>query len=272
MIENRSVPPKTILPHIHYPDVERAIEWLSGAFGFREHYRYGDPASGVSGAQMWHGDAWIMVRRSAADESTPQRLGYGTQSVTVFVEDVEAHCSRAKLAGAIIIEEPHETMYGEFQYAATDLAGHHWLFSRHAHDVKPEAWGAKVANAPGPLVSHSLPRFCYMEIPAADVKQSVAFYEQLFGWKIRNRDTDRPRFDDAPGNISGAWVVGRSPARDPGLVPYVWVRDIDASMAKAAELGAVIIQSAWEHSTGGARSGMFRDPAGNVIGLYDERS
>jgi len=44
------------------------------------------------------------------------------------------------------VEEPHETEYGEFQYAAVDLEGHHWLFSRHARDVAPEDWGAVVAK------------------------------------------------------------------------------------------------------------------------------
>jgi len=64
----------------------------------------------------------------------------------VFVEDVEAHCARAKAGGARIVEEPHETEYGEFQYAALDLDGHHWLFSRHARDVAPKEWGAVVAK------------------------------------------------------------------------------------------------------------------------------
>jgi len=59
---------------------------------------------------------------------------------------VDAHCERAKAASATIVEEPHETEYGEYQYAAVDLEGHHWLFSRHARDVSPEEWGAVIAN------------------------------------------------------------------------------------------------------------------------------
>jgi uncharacterized glyoxalase superfamily protein PhnB len=64
----------------------------------------------------------------------------------VFVEDVETHFERAKAAGAKILEEPQETVYGEFQYAAEDLDGHHWLVSRHARDLSPEQWGATVAK------------------------------------------------------------------------------------------------------------------------------
>lgn len=64
------------------------------------------------------------------------------QSLTIFIDDMDAHCARAKESGAPILEEPHETVYGEYQYAAKDLDGHHWIFSRHAWDRSPEDWGA----------------------------------------------------------------------------------------------------------------------------------
>jgi uncharacterized glyoxalase superfamily protein PhnB len=64
----------------------------------------------------------------------------------VFVDDVDARFEKAKSAGARIVEELHETCYGERQYGVEDLDGHHWLFSRHARDVSPEEWGATVAR------------------------------------------------------------------------------------------------------------------------------
>jgi uncharacterized glyoxalase superfamily protein PhnB len=140
MISNRSVPTDTILPHLSYRDVAEAIAWLSRAFGLVEHYRYGDP---VNGAQMRAGNAWIMVNEGAS----PKELGSGTQSLTIFIEDVEAHFERAKSAGVTIVEDLHETEYGELQYGAVDFEGHHWLFSRHAKDVNPEQWGATVSLA-----------------------------------------------------------------------------------------------------------------------------
>jgi uncharacterized glyoxalase superfamily protein PhnB len=142
MIENHSVPADILLPHIVYRDVAAAIQWLSSAFAFVEHYRYGES----SGAQMHLGDAWIMIRKARPGEAIPSQLGCWTQSLTVFVEDVEAHYKRARAAGAKIIEEPNETAYGEFQYGVEDLDGHHWLFARHARDVNPEDWGAKLAD------------------------------------------------------------------------------------------------------------------------------
>jgi uncharacterized glyoxalase superfamily protein PhnB len=64
----------------------------------------------------------------------------------VFIEDVDAHFERAKSAGVRIVEELNETFYGERQYAAEDLEGHRWLFSKHVRDVSPEEWGATIAG------------------------------------------------------------------------------------------------------------------------------
>lgn len=141
MRKNRSVPADILLPHLVYRNVAEASAWLTRVFGFEEHYRYGDP-SDPQGAQMHLGDAWIMLRTEREDSASPKSLGKWTQSLTVFVEEVDAHYAQAKAAGAIIIEELNETMYGERQYGALDLGGHHWLFSRHARDVGPEEWGA----------------------------------------------------------------------------------------------------------------------------------
>jgi uncharacterized glyoxalase superfamily protein PhnB len=143
MLRNHSVPTDSVLPHIAYNDLGRAIEWLRRVFGFVEHYHYGDP---FSGAQGRIGNAWIMLKAAKPGYRTPAELGFGTQSLTVFLEEVEVHFAHAQAAGATILETPHETVYGEFQYAAVDLEGHHWLFSRHARDLNPEAWGATVVN------------------------------------------------------------------------------------------------------------------------------
>lgn len=93
---------------------------------------------------MWVGKAVIQVRQAGSGQRSPAQLGYATQSLTVFVDNVDQHYARAKVAGANILEEPHETEYGEYQYAAEDLDGPHWLFSRHAKNRSPEEWGAVV--------------------------------------------------------------------------------------------------------------------------------
>lgn len=145
-MRNRSVPVDTLLPHVYYPDIAAAIVWLTNVFGFTEHYRYVASDATIQGAQLHLGGAWIMIAITRPGRSTPREIGERTQSLSVFVEDVDAHFERTKAAGASIIEELHETIYGELQYAAEDLEGHHWIFSRHVSDVSPDTWGAILAE------------------------------------------------------------------------------------------------------------------------------
>jgi uncharacterized glyoxalase superfamily protein PhnB len=128
---------------VSYRDLQAAIEWLSATFGFEEHFRYGSP---VSGAQMHLGNAWLMVSTARAGCRNPAELGFGTQMLSVFVEDVEAHFAHTTACGAKIVEGLHETEYGELQYGVEDPEGHRWIFSRHARDVDPAEWGATVTH------------------------------------------------------------------------------------------------------------------------------
>ena len=144
-MHNRSVPTNVMLAHLSYPDVGEAAAFLVRVFGFEEHYRYGDPAA-PAGAQLHHGDAWVMLSRDRSGRGTPAALGGWTAMVTVFVDDVDAHHQASKDAGAEITEELNETMYGERQYVASDPGGHSWLFSTHVRDVDPADW-ATVSGA-----------------------------------------------------------------------------------------------------------------------------
>jgi uncharacterized glyoxalase superfamily protein PhnB len=179
MTSNRSVPTDRLLPHIVYSDVAEAIAWLTKTFGFSEHYRYGEPGGPVSGAQMHLGSAWIMLKRARPGTATPAQLGSGTQSLTVFVDDVDAHFQTAKSAGARIVEELNETIYGERQYGAEDLAGHHWLFSQHVADLNPEEWGAAVSQpvAMTPQISPML--------AVGDGGAAIEFYKAAFGATVQ---------------------------------------------------------------------------------------
>ena len=140
-MRNRSAPADTVLPHIVYRSVPDACAWLARVFGFIEHYRYGDPAQG---AQMFLGEACFMISGPRDGRRSPAQVGGCTQMLTVFVADVDAHYRRTEQAGATIVEDLHETMYGERQYGVEDIDGHRWLFSQHARDVDPAEWGATV--------------------------------------------------------------------------------------------------------------------------------
>jgi predicted enzyme related to lactoylglutathione lyase len=74
-------------------------------------------------------------------------------------------------------------------------------------------------------------KICYVEIPAADVKRSADFYAKVFGWSIRVRGDGSTAFDDTTGAVSGAWVSGRTPAKDPGAIVYVMVDSIPQTVA-----------------------------------------
>ena len=146
-MKNRSVPVDTILPHVTYRDLPAAIDWLVKHFGFVEQYHYIDTTSGkIAGAQLRLSNAYIMAHASKAKASTPAELGYNLQSLTIFFDDVDAHYRKVKSSGIRLVEQLHETVYGELQYAVQDLEGHLWIFSQHAKDLSPDQWGAKTTK------------------------------------------------------------------------------------------------------------------------------
>ena len=172
-----------------------------------------------------------------------------------------------------ILNPPQSHPFGERQYSAEDPEGHRWSFTESVADVLPEAWGATVSDIQPRLASLPRPRFCYLQIPSIDVHQSADFYERVFGWHIRHRETGHPSFDDATGNVSGGWFTDRSPARDArlGLLPSIWVDNIDATLAVVAANGGEIVDARHPDSPGSTSwIASFRDPAGNVLGLYQE--
>jgi predicted enzyme related to lactoylglutathione lyase len=111
-------------------------------------------------------------------------------------------------------------------------------------------------------------KLCYLEIPALDVHESADFYERVFGWNVRFRDTDRPSFDDTTGQVSGAWVLDRTPDSEPGVLPYVMVADAAATEEAISAAGGRIVLAAGTY--GGEVLATFLDPAGNLIGLYQQ--
>jgi len=136
MKTNRSIPAPTVIPVLTYPDVRAAVDWLAAAFGFVERARIGENHR----AQLKFGDGAIIVA-DVRHERHPPRAGEVTHSVMVRIDDVRGHCERARANGARIVSEPTDYPYGERQYMAEDLAGHHWTFSETLADVAPEEWG-----------------------------------------------------------------------------------------------------------------------------------
>ena len=139
MLSNRSIPHATVIPVLAYPDVNQAATWLCDAFGFSVRLRIGSHR-----VQLNVGDGAVIVREMRPNEINAA-LGIG-QSVTIRVEDADAHCDWARHHGARITVEPATHPYGERQYSAHDFAGYSWVFSQSVADVHPNEWGGTAAQ------------------------------------------------------------------------------------------------------------------------------
>ncbi len=113
-------------------------------------------------------------------------------------------------------------------------------------------------------------KICYIEIPASDIQRSAAFYKAVFGWNIRQRGDGNMAFDDTIGEVSGTWTLGRPPATTPGLLIYIMVDSIEKTVEAVVANGGEIAQPIGADAP--EITARFRDPAGNIIGLYQEPS
>jgi hypothetical protein len=109
-------------------------------------------------------------------------------------------------------------------------------------------------------------KICYIEIPATDIARSADFYRKVFGWNIRRRGDGSTAFDDTTGQVSGTWVLGRPSASQPGLLIYVMVDSVAAAVDIVVANGGEIVQPIGADAP--EITARFRDPGGNVIGLY----
>lgn len=111
-------------------------------------------------------------------------------------------------------------------------------------------------------------KVCYIEMPTADVERSADFYAKVFGWKIRKRGDGATAFDDTTGQVSGAWVLGRPPMSQVGLLIYVMVESVAETINSVVANGGVIVQPIGADAP--EITARFRDPGGNILGLYQE--
>ncbi len=111
-------------------------------------------------------------------------------------------------------------------------------------------------------------KICYIEIPASDIARSAEFYRKTFGWNVRQRGDGRTAFDDGVNQVSGAWVQGRAPASAPGLLIYVMVDSVEATLGAVVANGGRVVQPIGADAP--EITARVADPAGNVIGLYQQ--
>jgi uncharacterized glyoxalase superfamily protein PhnB len=265
-VENRTMPPCTVIPELVYDDVLEAIDWLCDKFGLAERWRAGDHR-----AQLSIGRCTVAITEPRTSKALP-----GHVSLVVRVPDAAAHCERARERGARIVDEPRDFPYGERQYTAEDLGGHHWTFSQSIADVAPEEWG----GTSGPALDEGRPGGAAVSVmlivPGADV--AVRWYKDALGarelWDL--------------GGVAGLQIAGApfflhevNPANPAETSPdragvtsvriEVFVEDPDAFVARAIDAGATAGSPVVDHEVpwGTHRQGGFRDPFGHNWSVGD---
>ena len=111
-------------------------------------------------------------------------------------------------------------------------------------------------------------KICYIQMPAIDIARSAMFYSKVFGWNIRKRSDGSTAFDDGVGEVSGTWVLGWPPASTPGLMVYIMVDNAAATAEAIVANGGEIVQPIGADAP--EITARFRDPGGNVIGIYQQ--
>jgi uncharacterized glyoxalase superfamily protein PhnB len=124
-----------------YQDPKAALEWLEKAFGFETVMVITDAQGNLAHSEMRFGDSLVMIGSEwSASHKSPKSIGgLNTQTVHVHLEtDIDAHCARARAAGATIAQEPADQFYGDRTYRAVDPEGHIWTFGQTVRAVSRE--------------------------------------------------------------------------------------------------------------------------------------
>ena len=110
-------------------------------------------------------------------------------------------------------------------------------------------------------------KICYLEIPAKDINKSADFYGKVFPWGIRKDNAENISFDDGIGLVSGMWTTELSTV-DSGLIVYIMVDDVATTINAITLAGGVITQPVGMDLP--SITARFSDPAGNILGLYQQ--
>src|SRR6266516_7071385 len=99
-----------------YLDASKAIDWLVRAFGFEVQLKVEGEGGTIVHSELVLGGGMVMVGDSKERpwRKSPKEVGgANTQALCIYVDDVDAHCEKARAAGAIIAAEPKTTDYGD---------------------------------------------------------------------------------------------------------------------------------------------------------------
>jgi uncharacterized glyoxalase superfamily protein PhnB len=129
MAENRA----SLTSALCYRDPRAALTWLEKALGFEIAMLIEDAQGNLAHSEMRFENALIMIGSEwSANHASPASIG-GKNTQTVHIQvaaDIDAHCERARAAGAEIIQEPEDQFYGDRSYRLRDPEGHIWTIGQ----------------------------------------------------------------------------------------------------------------------------------------------
>jgi uncharacterized protein len=106
----------------------------------------------------------------------------------------------------------------------------------------------------------------YLHIPSENPPLAAAFYRAVFDWSIRDPETDSPAFQDGTGHVIGHFIDDQPVAGDAGVRPYIYVEDVPATVERILANGGEVLKTPF--AEGDVTVATFRDPAGNVLGVW----
>jgi uncharacterized glyoxalase superfamily protein PhnB len=252
---------------VYYRDASAAIDWLCSAFGFELRLKVDGADGRIRHSELEYRGGLVMVAEADPDKPeheghAPDMIGGGnTQNMFVYVDDVEAHCARARAAGATIAHELEVSDYGDDHWAdrgyeCIDPGGHHWWFAqrlrespRYAPKLDSSQLGPNPPPRGWPRISSSL------YYPHAG--EAIDWLCRAFGFEVQIK------VEGSDGQIlhselvlDGGLVMASEQTRDRDRWPYrrspasvgggntqslmVYVDDADALCARARAAGAAI--------------------------------
>ena len=132
-----------------YQDPRSMLTWLEQAFGFEPSMVILDAQENLMHSEMRFGESIVMVGNEwTAQHRSPRSIG-GINTPTVHVQmeaDIDAHCARARAAGAVVLQEPETQFYGDRTYRCTDPEGHIWTFGQTVESMQPAEWDKVIGS------------------------------------------------------------------------------------------------------------------------------
>jgi uncharacterized glyoxalase superfamily protein PhnB len=254
---------------VFYPDAGQAIDWLCRAFGFEVRLKVEGEGGRIEHSELVLGGGVVMVAEASgpnvkSSHRAPAQVGGGnTQNMFVYVDDVEAHCARARAAGATIVDEPKVSDYGEDHwsdkgYECVDVGGHHWWFAQRLRDgagFAPRLDSSALGPNPPPKGWPRIASGLYY----AGAGKAIDWLCEAFGFEIQIKvEGEGGRIAHSELVLAGGLVMVSDGDRDPEQWPHrrtpaaigggntqslmLYVDDVKAHCARARAAGAEITQ------------------------------